>query len=122
MPQPPHQALVAYIVGLALADHRPEGPVQHAVRHEQTGEEGQILLHHGGLEGDTGGGDEKRPAKLSIGGPPAVEHRAGHQIGIGLADPCPGVTQGNAAVQHGVQHSVAQSSLRRTLRHAFGGE
>lgn len=46
----------------------------------------------------------------------------GHQIGVGLADPCPGVTQGDAAIQHGVQHPVAQSRLRRTLRHAFGGK
>ena len=56
------------------------------------------------------------------GGPEPAEHRPGHQIGVGLADPRPGVAQGDTAAQHGVQHPMAQSNLLRALRHGLGGK
>ena len=51
-----------------------------------------------------------------------TEHDAGHQVGIGFSNPRPGVAQGNAVIQHRVEHPMAQGHLSRTLRHAVGGE
>ena len=49
-------------------------------------------------------------------------HRPRRQIGVGLADPRPGVAQGDATLQHGVEHLVAKGHLGGTLRHVPGGE
>ena len=42
------------------------------------------------------------------------------QISVGLADAGACVAQGDAAVQHGIQHSVAEFDLLGTLHHALG--
>ena len=42
------------------------------------------------------------------------------QISVGLADAGACVAQGDAAVQHGIQHSVAELDLLGTLHHALG--
>ena len=42
------------------------------------------------------------------------------QISVGLADAGACVAQGDATVQHGIQHPVAELDLLGTLRHALG--
>ena len=70
------------------------------------------------LEVETRMGFGPQPA----GGPETAVHRPGHQIGVGLADPRAGVTQGDTALHHGVQHPVAERRLFGALRHVPGGE
>lgn len=120
--QPPLQSLVADVVGFALADHRPEGAGDHTVRHENSGQEGQVFPLDGVLEGNAGGGNEDGTYPQPTVGLEAAKHRPGHQVGVSLADPRPGIAQGDGAVQHGVQHPVAQSCLLGPFRHTLGGE
>ena len=109
-------------MGLALTDYRPERAGDYTVRHENSGQEGQVLPLDSVLEGDTGGGDEDGTHTQPSVGLEAVKHCPGHQVGVGLADPRPSVAQGDGAVQHGIQHPVAQSYLLGPLRHTLGGE
>ena len=120
--QPPLQPLVADIVGLALAGHRPEGAGNHPICHKNSGKERQVLPLDGVLEGNAGGGDKDGTHAQSSLSPEAAEHRPGHQVGVSLADPRPGVAQGDGAIQHGLQHPVAQGHLLGPLRHTLGGE
>ena len=59
---------------------------------------------------------------ISLRSPVLLQHDAGHQVGKGLADAGPCVAQSNTAVQHGVQHTVAQPDLLRALSHAVLGK
>ena len=52
--------------------------------------------------------------------PAPAGRRCGGQVSIGLADAGAGIAQGDAAVQHGIQHPVAELDLLRTLHHALG--
>ena len=115
--QPPFQPLVADVVGFALADHSLDGFCDHAICYKYSGEKGQILIPHSLLQGDAGSGNKDRP-----GGPQAVEYNSGHKVGIGLANACSGVAEGDAAALHGLQHPMAQSNLLRALRHSLNGE
>ena len=117
MAQPPFQPLVADVVGFALADHSLDGFCDHAICYKYSGEKGQILIPHSLLQGDAGSGNKDRP-----GGPQAVEYNSGHKVGIGLANACSGVAEGDAAALHGLQHPMAQSNLLRALRHSLNGE
>ena len=103
-----------------LANHRREGLVDHAVRQQDGGQQGQVLRLHRILEGDAGGGDEDGLRLLPPGGAEAVEHRPRRQIGVGLSDACSGVAQGDGAVQQGVQHQMAEMRLLGALCHALG--
>ena len=120
--QPPFQTVIADIVGLSLADHRLEGLCNHAVLRQQAGQQGEIFVPCRGLEGNAGGGDQNRSDREPTGGAEAVVHYPSHQIGVGLADPRPSVTQGDAALQHGVQHPMAERQLLRALCHVPSGE
>ena len=51
-----------------------------------------------------------------------MEYNSGHKVGIGLANACSGVAEGDAAALHGLQHPMAQSNLLRALRHGLGGK
>ena len=104
-------------MGFALSDYRFNGFRDHAVRGQHHGEEGQILVPHGLLQGDAGGGNEDGPR-----GPQTVEHSSGHQIGIGLADAGSGVAESDTSALHNVQHPVTQCDLLRAFRHPLGGE
>ncbi len=109
-------------MGLPLADHRLEGLDDHAVLRQHIGQQGKVFVPRRGLEGDAGGGDQNGLPIQPAGGPETAVHRPGHQIGVGLADPRAGVTQGDAALHHGVQHPVAERRLFGALRHVPGGE
>ena len=120
--QPLSQALIAHIVGLALAYDGAQWSPQDAVYQQEFGEKRQVTVHHRVLEGDAGGGNQNWKRCQALRGPETVECRPGHQTGIGLADSSSSVTKGDAAVQHSVQHLVAQHDLCRTLRHPLGRE
>ena len=120
--QPLLQPRVADVVGLPFADHRPERLGDHAVLRQHIGQQREVLVPRRGLEGDAGGGDQDGLQSQPTGGPETAVHRPGHQIGIGLTDPRPGVAQGDTALQHGVQHPVAERRLFGALRHVPGGE
>ena len=120
--QAPLQTLVAHIVVFPLSKHCPDGVLGHLVLYQHRGEKGQVFIQHRVLQGNAGGGNENWPVRQAPGSAAAEKHDAGHQVGVGLSNPCPGVAQCDAAIQHGVQHLVAQSDLGRTLRHAAGGE
>ncbi len=116
------QPFVADIVGLALADHRPEGAGNHALCREDGGQEGKVLSLDSILEGDAGGGDKNGFCFQSAIGPEVAERRSSHQVGVGLANSRSSVTQGDAIVQHGVQHPVTECHLFGALCHVLGGE
>ena len=120
--QPPLQAVIADIVGFPLADHRLEGLDDHAVLRQHIGQQRKVFVPRRSLEGDAGGRDKDGLPLQATGGPETAVHRPGHQIGVGLADPRAGVTQGDAALQHGVQHPVAERRLFGALCHVPGGE
>ena len=120
--QPLLQPHIADVVVLPLADHRLEGLDDHAVLRQHIGQQGKVFVPRRGLEGDAGGGDQNGLPIQPAGGPETAVHRPGHQIGVGLADPRAGVTQGDAALHHGVQHPVAERRLFGALRHVPGGE
>ena len=121
-PQPTPQPLVTHIVGFPFADDRPEGVVHELASHQHRRKERQVLIEHRVLQSDAGGRDQERVKGQARSGPASEEYRSRHQVGVGLSDPRPGVAQGDAAVQHGVQHPVAQIHLGGALRHAMGGE
>ena len=118
--QPVLQTKVADIVGLAFSDDGPDGFLQFAVCHQHRGQQGQILVQHRPLQGDAGSGDNDGLLCQLAGGTIAVNRDPGHQIGKGLSDAGPGITQGDAAVQHCLQHPVAQQQLFRAFLHALG--
>ena len=120
--QPLFQPRIADVVGLPLADHRLEGLGDHAVLRQHIGQQGEVFVPRRSLEGDAGGGDQDGFPLQPTGGPETAVHRPGHQVGIGLADPRAGVTQGDAALHHGVQHPVAERRLFGALCHVPGGE
>ena len=74
------------------------------------------------LECDAGGGDQDRVLRPALCRPALAMQDAGGQVGEGLADAGPRVAQGDAAIQHGVQHLMAQFHLCRTLHHPVSRE
>ena len=120
--QAPFQTLVAHIVAFPLSKHCPDGGLCHPILYQHRGEKGQVFLQHRVLQGDAGGRNEHRLIRQPPGGAAPTEYDAGHQVGIGFSDSRPGVAQGNAVIQHRVEHPMAQGHLSWTLRHAVGGE
>ena len=94
----------------------------HLVLYQHRGEKGQVFLQHRILQSNAGGGNENWLIRQPSGGAAPTEHDAGHQVGVGLSDPRPSVAQGNAVIQHRVEHPMAQGYLSWTLRHTVGGE
>ena len=99
-------------MGFALADYRLEGLCDHSILCQNSGEKRQVLVPHGLLQGDAGGGNEDRLGEVQ-----AMENRCGNEISVGLSNASPGVAEGDAAVLHGLQHPVAQGNLLQALRH-----
>ena len=120
--QAPLQTFVAYIVAFPLSKHRLDEVPCHLILYQHRREKGQVFLQHRVLQSDTGGGNENWLIHQPPGGAAPTEHDAGHQIGIGFTDPRPGIAQGDAVIQHGIQHFVTQGHLDRTLCHTVGGE
>ena len=116
--KPPLQAFVANIMAFALADHREQWAVDLSVCQQDAGQQRKVFRLHSVLQGDAGSGDNDRlvhrPRVRPVG-------RCGCcQISVGLADAGTGVAQSDAAVQHGIQHSMAELDLLGTLRHVLG--
>ena len=109
-------------MGFPFADDRPEGVIYDLAGHQHRGKKRQVFIEYRVLQSDTGGRDQEGLKGQAHSGPAAEEYRSRHQVGVGLSDPRPGVAQGDAAVQHGVQHLVAQGHLGGALRHAMGGK
>ena len=105
-----------------LSKHCPDGVPCHLILYQHRREKGQVFLQHCILQSNTGGGNEHWLIRQPPGGAAPTEHDAGHQVSIGLSNPRPSVAQGDAVIQHRVEHPMAQGHLSRTLRHAVGGE
>ena len=120
--QPALQTLIANIVGLTLADYCPKGAGDHSIRHQDVGQEREILSLDCVLESDAGCGNKNGLYFQSTAGLEIVEHCSSYQVSISFADPCSGITQSDGVVQHGIQHTVAQNHLLRPLRHVLGGK
>ena len=118
----PFQPGVAGVVGLALADDRLDGRGDQPFGQQHAGQQGQVLLLDGALQRDAGGGDQDRTLRFTLCRPALAMQDAGGQVGEGLADAGPRVAQGDAAVQHGVQDTVAQPDLFRPLSHTPLGQ
>ena len=105
-------------MAFAFADHREQRTVDLSIRQQCAGQQRKVFCLHGVLQRNAGSGDNDRlvhrPRVRPVG-------RCGScQISVGLADAGACVAQGDAAVQHGIQHPVAELDLLGTLHHALG--
>ena len=105
-----------------LSKHCPDGGLCHPILYQHRGEKGQVFLQHRVLQGDAGGGNEDGLERDVLPAQRARKRNTSHQIGVGLADARPGIAQGDAVIQHSIQHFVTQGHLDRTLCHTAGGE
>ena len=116
--KPSLQAFVANIMAFAFADHREQWAVDLSVCQQGAGQQRKVFCLHSVLQGDAGGGDNDGLVQCLRVRP--VGRRGSCQISVGLADAGACVAQGDATVQHGSQHPVAELDLLGTLRHALG--